>query len=263
MNQIHLFPITVEERAKFEKPADVSAGQKGLSMALDNQAASGHAPRRAGRPVSKVLTRESITTATLELLETAGYEGFTIAALAKHLKVAPSALYNHVESKKDVLIWVQDHLMGLVNTGAFQTQPWDDALRAWAWSYREAFASHAPLVPVIAVMPVGGAYETLRMYEDVTRGLLDGGWPRERVISTIVAVESFIYGSAMDVSAPTNIFDPGALAADFPLFTAAVTDSATAPSGRSNADNAFDAGLEALIEGLRAQLERLRAGSRR
>ncbi|WP_309071676.1 TetR/AcrR family transcriptional regulator C-terminal domain-containing protein [Arthrobacter sp.] len=218
-------------------------------------------PRRAGRPASRVLTRESITSATLTLLDTVGYEGFTIAALARHLKVAPSALYNHVESKKDVLIWVQDHLMGRVNTKAFEDRPWDEAVREWAWSYREAFAAHAPLVPVIAVMPVGGAYETLRMYEEVTRGLLRAGWPRERVISTIVAVESFIYGSAMDVSAPTNIFDPGALADDFPLFTSAVTSNSSATAERSSADDAFDVGLEALIVGLRTRLESLRSPS--
>lgn len=227
-------------------------------MALQNSSADHAEPRRAGRPPSRVLTREGITTATLTLLETVGYEGFTIAALARHLKVAPSALYNHVESKKDVLIWVQDHLMGLVNTSSFQTQRWDEALRVWAWSYREAFAAHAPLVPVIAVMPVGGAYETLRMYEEVTRGLLDGGWPRERIIPTIVAVESFIYGSAMDVSAPTNIFDPGFLADDFPLFTSAVTGAST-DAGRAGADEAFHVGLEALILGLNAQLGLLQA----
>lgn len=147
--------------------------------------------------------------------------------------------------------------MGLVDTSAFHNRGWDDAVRDWAWSYREAFAAHAPLVPVIAVMPVGGAYETLRMYEEVTRGLLAAGWPRERVISTIVAVESFIYGSAMDVSAPTNIFDPGTLAEDFPLFTSAVTSNSAARSGRSSADDAFDVGLEALLVGLRAQLKRL------
>ena len=228
-------------------------------MTLESRSASEPQPRRAGRPANKVLTRESITSATLTLLDTVGYEGFTIAALARHLKVAPSALYNHVESKRDVLIWVQDHLMGLVNTRPFQERPWDEAVRDWAWSYREAFAAHAPLVPVIAVMPVGGAYETLRMYEDVTRGLLQAGWPRERVISTIVAVESFIYGSAMDVSAPTNIFDPGALADDFPLFTSAVESNSSAAAGRSGADDAFDVGLEALIAGLRGQLERLRS----
>lgn len=226
-------------------------------MVLENHAAEGApAPRRAGRPSNKVLTQASITAATLSLLDSVGYEGFTIAALARHLKVAPSALYNHVESKRDVLIWVQDHLMGLVDTRPFHNRAWHEAMREWAWSYRAAFAAHAPLVPVIAVMPVGGAYETLRMYEEVTRGLLNGGWPRERVIPTIVAVESFIYGSAMDVSAPTNIFDPGALADEFPLFTSAVTSSSES-AGRSGADEAFDVGLEALILGLRAQLERL------
>lgn len=177
-----------------------------------------------------------------------------MAALARTLEVAPSALYNHVESKKDVLLWVQDHLMGLVDASAFEHQPWDEALRQWAWSYRDIFALHAPLIPIIAVMPVGGAPDTLRMYEQVARGLIDGGWPPEQVVPGIVAIESFIYGSALDVSAPENIFDSGSLAEEFPTFTAAVVSSRSPDPHESRADAAFDEGLTAMISGLRNQI---------
>jgi AcrR family transcriptional regulator len=209
--------------------------------------------RRAGRPPRRVLSRELITRAALQLLEDAGYDRFTMAGLARALEVAPSALYNHVESKRDVLLWVQDHLMGFVDAGDFGRLAWDEALRAWAWSYRDVFALHAPLIPVIAVMPVGGATDTLRMYEDVARGLIDGGWPEDRVVPTIVAVESFIYGSAMDVSAPDDIFDAGSLAEDFPVFTAAVRSSRSA-GHRSQVDDAFGSGLTAMITGMREYL---------
>lgn len=211
-------------------------------------------PRRAGRPPRRVLTRDLITRSTLELLESAGYERFTMAALARTLQVAPSALYNHVESKKDVLLWVQDHLMGLVDTTAFEHQPWYEALREWAWSYRDIFALHAPLIPIIAVMPVGGAPETLRMYEQVARGLINGGWPPERVVPGIVAIESFIYGSALDVSAPENIFDAGGLAEKFPIFTSAVASSRPPGPHENRADTAFEGGLTAMIDGLRDQI---------
>ncbi|WP_049822582.1 TetR/AcrR family transcriptional regulator [Arthrobacter sp. H41] len=208
--------------------------------------------RRAGRPPQGVLSRSRITNAALELVDDAGYDGLTMSALARRLKVAPSALYNHAASKQEVLRWVQDHVMTMVDFSAFATEPWDEAVRRWAWSYREVFARHAPLVPVIAVLPVTDAADTLRMYEEVARGFLADGWPEDRVVPAIVALESFIYGSALDVSAPSDIFDSGALAGEFPIFTAAVRSSAA--SGDNAADAAFRAGLEGLIIGLREQL---------
>ncbi|WP_035771410.1 TetR/AcrR family transcriptional regulator C-terminal domain-containing protein [Arthrobacter sp. Br18] len=210
------------------------------------------AQRRAGRPPQGVLSRTRITGAALELIDEAGYDGLTMSALARRLKVAPSALYNHAASKQEVLRWLQDHVMTMVDFSAFATEPWADAVRSWAWSYRGVFARHAPLVPVIAVLPVTDAADTLRMYEEVARGFLAAGWPEDRVVPAIVALESFIYGSALDVSAPSDIFDSGALAGEFPLFTSAVRSSTG--SGGNAADAAFRAGLEGLITGLDKQL---------
>lgn len=217
--------------------------------------AASPAPRRAGRPPRSVLSKARITAAALELIDSKGYEGLTMSALAQLLRVAPSALYNHAASKQEVLGWVQDHVMTMVDFGSFEHEPWDEAVRQWAWSYREVFARHAPLVPVIAVMPVTDAAETLRMYEEVARGFLRAGWPEDRIVPAIVALESFIYGSALDVAAPGDIFDSGTLADQFPVFTSAVRSATLSGSAESAADAAFRAGLEGMIAGLRTQLE--------
>ena len=82
----------------------------------------------------------------------------------------------------------------------------------WAWSYRDVFAQHTPLIPVIAVLPVTDAPQTLAMYETVSGGFLAAGFPEERIVSAIVALESFIFGSAYDVTAPADIFDAGSMA---------------------------------------------------
>ena len=126
--------------------------------------------------------------------------------------------------------------------------PWDDAVRTWAWSYRNVFAEHTPLIPVIAVLPVTDAPQTLAMYETVSKGFLDAGFPQERIISAIVALESFIFGSAYDVTAPEDIFDPGTMAESTPYFTAAVRGAAG--TALRAADAAFMLGLDALIDGL-------------
>jgi AcrR family transcriptional regulator len=195
-----------------------------------------------------------ITAAALELVAQKGYDGLTMTALAKHLEVAPSALYNHVASKRDVLLLVEDHLTSLVDVSAFGTAPWEDATRTWAWSYRNVFAEHTPLIPVIAVLPVTDALQTLSMYETVSKGFLDAGFPEERIVSAIVALESFIFGSAYDVTAPGDIFEPGSMADANPHFTAAVRAS-IGEGPALPADTAFALGLDALIAGFAAGLK--------
>lgn len=216
--------------------------------------------RRAGRPAQAVLSSARITRAALKLISHSGYKGLTMAALAASLNVAPSALYNHVHSKQDVLLLVEDHLMGRVDVSAFTDQPWAEAVRIWAHSYRDVFAAHLPLIPVIALLPVTNAPKTITMYEAVTNGFLAAGWPREAVIDAVVALESFIYGSAYDVNAPENIFDAGAMGPQVPNFSAAVARRGVGladPAGaavRNDADAAFTLGLKAMIAGLAATL---------
>lgn len=207
--------------------------------------------RTAGRPHQRVLTRENITEAALAVIGARGYGGFTMSSLAAKLDVAPSALYNHASSKQEVLRWIQDDLMAKVDVSGFQCRPWDEAVRVWARSYREVFILHTPLIPVIAVLQVSGAPRTLAMYEAVTAGFLQAGWEEARIVPAIVALESFIFGSAFDAVAPEDIFDTGPLTDESPRFTSAVA-AAAARVGGEGADEAFEAGLGALIAGFSA-----------
>ncbi|GAB4098509.1 TetR/AcrR family transcriptional regulator [Sinomonas halotolerans] len=215
------------------------------------------APRRRGRPARPVLSRGKITTAALAVIGRAGYDGLTMAALARELETAPSALYNHVKSKDEVLNWVQDDVNDTIDTTAFGRDPWDLALMRWAHSYRDAFARHSPLIPVIAVLPITGAPHSLAMYERVAGGLAAGGWPEDMVVDVIVAVESFVLGSAMDVAAPEWIFDVGDQRDLAPTFADAV--AARPARGPAAADSAFSLGLNALVAGLRGTLAAVRA----
>ena len=68
-------------------PAPAAPG----STATGETAVEDLAPRRVGRPVGGVLDKSRITRAALELVERKGYDGLTMAALARALNVAPSA----------------------------------------------------------------------------------------------------------------------------------------------------------------------------
>ncbi|WP_237707815.1 TetR/AcrR family transcriptional regulator [Hoyosella subflava] len=204
--------------------------------------------RRAGRPATKVLTPEKIVAAALDVIEVSGDRGLTISALAKRLGVAPSALYNHVSSKRDLLILVQDDVIERIDYGCFETLPWADAVRQWARSSRDVFATHGHLIPIYAVIPVTNSRAILRMYETVAKGFLAAGWHEGDIVHAIVSIESFVLGSAMDANAPEDMYDIGDLSTEFPVFSSVVAGTREDASGR--ADVAFEIGLEGLIAGL-------------
>ena len=197
------------------------------------------------------MTQEVITQAALTLVAEQGTSEFTMARLAKTLQVAPSALYNHVSRKEDILLWVQDELNSTVTIDCFATQPLPVALCQWARSYREAYAQHPGVVPVMAWQPIADAPHTIAMYEVVTKALMEHGLSGADAVNAIVALESFLFGSALDSAAPDDIFEIGDNTPHAPSFARAVAErhAQTAP-GRASADAAFELGLRAMVQGL-------------
>lgn len=215
-------------------------------------ASSTTSPRPRGRPPKPILSPDRITDAASRIVTTQGYRHLTMTGLAKELRVSTSALYNHTPSKRDVLIRLQDRINQRIDISGFGALAWDRALERWARSYRDVYASHTPLIPLIAVLPVSDAPHTLGMYEVVASGLVDGGWRTESVVNVIVAVESLVFGAAYDATAPADIFDPGHSAQLAPVFARAV--EARAAQETVAADEAFDLALAAMLDGFRKRL---------
>lgn len=209
-----------------------------------------------------MLSTPRIAAAAREVLEASG-EDFTMSMLAQRLGVAPSSLYNHVGSRSEVLALVSDHvvsgidtsgLRGLAEHPATATAPaWREATEAWARSYVQAFAAQPAVVSALALTPIAEAPQTLRMYEEVSRGFLAAGWPEELVLSAIAALEAFLLGSALDAAAPADIFDPGQRAEDFPAL-AHLHGLRRNATGQQSAAQAFGIGLAAVLDGLQGQL---------
>lgn len=203
----------------------------------------------------------------LELVTARGLEHLTMTNLAKRLSVAASALYNHV-TKADVVLLIQDALVSQVSLRGMQQLidqqlTLEDALEDWAYSYRAVFAEYPTLIPTIAVTPVSEAPQTLRMYNTVSEALASAGIPHGQVINVIVAFESFLFGSAMDVDAPSTIFDTHGTSEDSAWLDRVLTasrvhegidagaDSSGAegsPAHNQYADPPFRFGLAALIQ---------------
>lgn len=209
--------------------------------------------RGRGRPSRPLLTPEGITAAALKLIAERGESGFTMAALARELHVSASALYNHADSKDVILRWVQDDLNSTIDVACFVQKPLVDAMLVWARSYRRAYAAHPALISVMAWQPVADAPHTIAMYETVTSALVGAGFAPAEALRAIVAVESFLFGSALDTAAPDDIFDLGEAAAHAPVFAQAVSQREQVDGrGRGSADASFELGLEALVRALLA-----------
>lgn len=215
------------------------------------------ARRRAGRPRQRVLSRDLILETGLRLLDERGEHGAGIRDIARELGVRPSALYNHISGQEDLVGGIRELVSDRIDVSGFGPLPWDEAVRRWADSYRRAFAAHPPTIALLAVRPLVPGSRTSRMYDAVSEGLIDAGWPRERVLSVIVALECFILGAALDHVAPPDMLHPGEDPAA-PSFRAVYEARARELDGASPSEAAFRLGLEAMLAGLGAELAALR-----
>ncbi|MGH1526336.1 TetR/AcrR family transcriptional regulator C-terminal domain-containing protein [Leifsonia sp. L25] len=154
---------------------------------------------------------------------------------------------------------VRELVSDRIDVSAFETEPWDTAMLAWAHSYRVAFAAHPPTIALLATLPLTGALRTMRMYDAVVAAMVRAGWPEAEVLPTIVAVESFILGSALDAIAPADMFDPAGAEDAVPAFASAYRARSAALGATPPADAAFETGLTALLDGLRVRYESVRA----
>lgn len=210
--------------------------------------------RRAGRPKQNVLSPRLIHETALRLIDQHGVDGAGMRAIAAELGVRPSSLYNHVAGQAELIAGVRDLISERISTAQFVELPWDEALEQWALEYRLAFASHPPTVALLAVQPLDAESAASLMYDAVAAGLMRAGWPEDRALSVMVALECFILGAALDLAADPTMLDPGNRS-DVPAFSTAyrARGDALAASGSSPADDAFKIGLRAMLAGLRAE----------
>lgn len=210
------------------------------------------ARRAAGRPRTAVLSHERILTAAFELADVRGAD-FTLAALARRLEVRPSALHHYFAGKDELIAGMRGQLTARVGDHGFDTLPWHTAIVPWARAYRATFGAHPGIIAALATLPVADEPESIIDYERIAAAMRRDGYPEHRIVPALVAIESFIIGSALDSLAPDDNLRPTSNAAIAPALTAAELAArahATA-QGRSTAEETFEFGLAALIAGLR------------
>lgn len=207
-------------------------------------------PRSVGRPSTRVLTEERILTAAFRLSAERTPRQFTMTALAESLGVRTSALYHHFESRDAVIRAMRGRISRDLATPEPGALPLEEALLAWAHSYRDATIAAPQAMVMLATSPIDADEGSFADYEQIARLLADDGWPTDTIVDAIVALESFIIGSALDALAPADNMSPGDLAPAYPTFAEA--ERARARLSSDPARRTFEIGVRALIHGLTA-----------
>lgn len=211
-----------------------------------------HRPGEAAivRPHTPLLSRDLIARTALALVDRHGPDGASVRRVAARLGVNPASLYNHVPNRAAMIEDVRALVSAPIDSKPLRELPWEEALRAWARSYRRAFARHARVVPLL-MTERASAPVLLAQYEDFAAAAEAAGWTLRDVIPLLTAFESFILGSVLDMSGPSVVFDPTGQEEVFPRFSAAFETLAEEDPADPVATRAFELGLDMLIASAR------------
>ncbi|WP_447035725.1 TetR/AcrR family transcriptional regulator [Streptomyces sp. DSM 118878] len=199
-----------------------------------------------GRPRKALLDRTRIGRTALELVDETG--DFTLPEVARRLGVQTASVYHHVDGRAGVIELLRDRVADGLDAGVLDQRPWDVALEAWAGSYRAAFAAHPRAIPMLMTSPVR-ATRVIEQYERVAGLLLDTGFAPETVLPIITGLDNIVLGSALDMSAPEDMWVIGE-EAEAPRLALA-----QAAAGPARADRAFGLTLAGFLTRCRVLLE--------
>ncbi|WP_418907527.1 TetR/AcrR family transcriptional regulator C-terminal domain-containing protein [Glutamicibacter endophyticus] len=198
------------------------------------------------RPSSPLITREAIAEAAIGLIDRAG--DFSMPKLAGALGVRQSSLYNHVNGREGVIELVRTRCIEDLVVPNYQDLPWREALRALIQAYWHSLAAHPNLVPLLIRQTVSSEV-VIDYYARIIEVLLRAGLGEERAVHMISVIDDFVLGAALDVGSPEVAWSINA--ERYPRFARALQ---LMPNREERASDAFDFGLDLILEGLARHL---------
>lgn len=191
------------------------------------------------RPKTPLLSADRIADAAMALVD----EGrpFGVNAIARSLGVTPSSLYNHVTGRDEIVELMRGRLVGRYSMEP-AGQSWDEFIAEVLRLLRRMYGEHPFLIPLIVDQMITD-HGTLLWYDRIAAALSDGGFPDHELLSALTLIDAFAIGFGLDLAGPEH---PWGVAEEAPVLGRATS---TAPPSRR--DDAFEWGLELLIDGLR------------
>jgi TetR/AcrR family transcriptional regulator, tetracycline repressor protein len=198
------------------------------------------------------LRRDDVIDAALALLDERGLDGLTTRRLAERLGVRAGALYWHVRDKRELLTALADRIVTQAQPAQPPAGDWAAYLIDGARQLRAAMLAHPDGARLVAAYaPVSP--QMLRAAEAGLQVMCAHGVPLAAAAYAGDAIMSYVTGFVLqEQTTPTRPEDSeqttAGLLADLPLLA---EWTATKPSTK---DEAFAAGLDHIITGIRVRL---------
>src|SRR5215218_6426267 len=152
-------------------------------------------PSASGTPARVPLTRDRVLRAAVALAESNGIEALTMRRLGQELGVEAMSLYKHVANKEDLLDGMVDLVFAEIEVPA-PASDWRAAMHRRATSVRGALTRHPWATPLMQSRSRPG-HATLRHHDAVIGTLRAAGFPIPLVAHAMSALDSYIYGFAL------------------------------------------------------------------
>jgi AcrR family transcriptional regulator len=140
-------------------------------------------------------TRAQLLRGAIELADQAGIESLSMRKLSQQLGGGTMSLYNHVSNKDDLLDGMIDTVFSEIQLPA-EENDWKTAMRQRAISIRAAMTRHPWAIGLMESRRTPGP-ATLQHHDAVIGCLLDAGFPLPLAAHAFAALDSYIYGFAL------------------------------------------------------------------
>jgi TetR/AcrR family transcriptional regulator, tetracycline repressor protein len=238
-------------------------GGDGHRDLMSSTSPKSHDPSSAARPARAPLTRERIIAAALELVDEHGLHDLTMRRLGARLGVEAMSLYKHVPNKEAVVEGLRETLLdelAELRRSQHHSDSWQEAVRGVARAFREVCRRHPRALPLFAADADRAYAASWGAYEPVLNTMVaDGVAPDEAIAALRIVVRHVLADGMLDVvtvtrTAPMSADEIERLCAERPMVGELVRAFHRGP-----VEDLFEAGLDALLEGLAARFAR--AGS--
>lgn len=222
------------------------------------------------------LTREQIAAAALAIADTDGFAEVSMRRIATELDVGTMTLYYYVKTKDDLVVLMDDAIMAevLLPPGAVPAG-WRAGITAIARNSAQVFARHPWALYSLQGARIGP--NGMRHMEQTMQALRDAPTDLKGKLSLMSIVDDYVFGHVLRISeAWTHPMDARVMASITEFFARQLATgeypelsqmiggddvfAAFAKLARWMSENErFDAGLEALLDGLETRMKQ--AGS--
>jgi AcrR family transcriptional regulator len=203
------------------------------------------------------LTRDAIVAAAVAIADRDGLTAVSIRRVAAELGIRPMSIYTHIASKDDLVDLMLDEVIGEVLLPEPLPDNWREALRQIAHRSHDAFVAHTWTLEAFGQRPRFGP-NTLRHVEQSLAAVSLTGLDEEAAAIVLGVVDEYTLGHAMRVLIVPD--EDGLRATIEQTLRAADPDAfphlarATAGALLGAREGAFEAGLEALLDGFERTL---------